>query len=549
MNKIKYLSIFAVLFTIFACKRDDLDLEKFSLGVESQIAVPLVFGSYDVNDLIEEGENDTLLIINGDTVKVVLEKDAFLYFSAKELLDIPEQNNYNYSIISPENYLISGLPYKVDLDSFANDTLYPFVLNESMRIDSINLKTGNFLVEVTNTFNHDVTLRLSSVSLLDNKGIYFQDSISNIAAGETVTASFPIDDYKVVTHQSEGRSVIYVRFSPVLFNNTDEDYIKAGNGLHIKFGIDDLNDHYSIFGFFGFQHHDKDTILTIFDIPEAFNKLKGELSNTNPKVRIDYYNTVGVSLDLNVLLNLVFNDDVNVQVDLGRKRFDCSKDYRSPDYFESLIFDSSNVDNIGEIISFPFYDSLSVYGEGYTNYGMDSATTNNWSLASSDLTLDLDVEVPLRFSADLQYTDTVKFQDEISDSTNFSYDIDYAYLYYKFENYFPLSLGVKMVLFDSTNNLTYDTIVLTKEDSDIIVEAAPVDDNGEVINESVESYDGEIELDPDAAERLLNKSTHIILISKIITSDYGSVESVRIATSNKLNFQFGIDAKGEYREQ
>ncbi len=549
MKRLTYLSVFAVILMFSACKRDELDLDKFSLGIESQIAVPLVFGSYDVNDLIDNNEEDTLLVINGDTVKLVLQKEEVLSFKAEELLNIPDQEDYTYSIISPGTYSLTYAPERVDLDSFANDTVYPFVLNESMRIDSINLKTGNFNVYVENTFNHEVTLRLSSISLVDDNGIYFKDSITNIAPGETVSAVFPVDDYKIVTHQSSGKSVIYMSFSPVLFKSSSEDYITSGNGLHINFGIDDLNDHYSIFGFFGFQHQDKDSVLTIFDIPEAFNNLKGELSETNPTLKINYYNSAGVPLNLNLLLNLIFNDDANIRVDLGTRNFGYSEDYQSPDYYGSFTFDSSNVTNIGDVISFPLYDSLNVSGDGYTNYGMDSASTTNWSLKNSELTLDLDLEVPFRFSANLEYVDTILFQEETSETSDESYSIEYANLYYKFENYFPLSFGVNLVLYDSINNEIVDTIVLNQEGSDILIEAAPVDSEGEVIDESVTAYDGEIELDPDVAEKLMNETTHIILVSKIITSDYGSIESVRIAADNKLNFQFGINAKGEYREQ
>lgn len=66
---IRYLFSLALLITVFAsCKRDDLDMDKFSdrFKLERTIAFPLAFGSIFLEDFMEE--TDSVLIIETDSI-------------------------------------------------------------------------------------------------------------------------------------------------------------------------------------------------------------------------------------------------------------------------------------------------------------------------------------------------------------------------------------------------------------------------------------------------------------------------------------------------
>lgn len=88
-----------LLACISSCKRDDLDFDKLSeqIAMERQIAMPLVFGEFTVLEMSENSE-DSLIVIDGDTVKLVYSQDSVIDVPVKELLNIPAQPRFDYTI-------------------------------------------------------------------------------------------------------------------------------------------------------------------------------------------------------------------------------------------------------------------------------------------------------------------------------------------------------------------------------------------------------------------------------------------------------------------
>lgn len=545
MRKLLLYSLGACILALsFSCKQETLDFDKLSnlKAIEQQVAAPLAYGNITIDKLIENDE-DSLIVVDGDTVKLVFTQDSVFHVTVRELMDIPEQTTTDY-IIAPTSDMPLPPIDRIELAELVNDTLFPFNLDNSMRLDSIYVHSGNLVLDVSNTFNHDITLKIFSVSLISPEGNFFLDSIVRVPANDQRSASFNIDNYIVHTVlDSTNNTAISVKFMPVIHKNPADDFIRVGEELSIDFGIDQVDDFDAIFGFFGFLTEDIDTLLEDF-APEVLEGLEGELSVTNPMVRLNYLNSIGVSADVSLLLNLLHSTKPDVGIDLGTKTLAYSNDYENPNYFGEFLYDKSTVPNIDELISLPMPEGINAVAHAESNVGADSATTMNWALRDSEILINADIEVPLELRADLTYLDTMKIRDEAPEDDLFV-EVEYADLYYTFENSFPLGFGAELILYDSIASEILDTISLS-QNGEYFIAPAPVDQDGNVAFNSVVEHKDNIRIDGSAAEIIINEATHIIVKAKLLTTDYGTVNSVRVSAESALKFHFGIDAKATF---
>ncbi len=526
-----------------ACKRDELDFDKLANRIQSErdVALPLVRGSFSILEYSETDE-DSSLVVNGDTVSVIFKDDSLINFSVSDFTEIPEQQGFTYTISPPANIPTFGVNV-VDTNLLNNDTVFLFDQGESLRIDSIFLNGGKINVEANNTFNHRVTLNITSVSLKAPNGEYFKDSIVDIPPKGQKITTFDISGYKIVTFDTANTSAVSMNFHPVLYVTPGENFIRAENELLIDFNITELNDFEAIFGFFGYQTEEYDTIITDI-LPDEIEGLDGTLNVTNPKIRLVYEQSFGLSSGFDLYMEAYHNDGNDAVIDPPPGIVNQSTDYLNPDYKGEILWNRNTVNNIDQLVAFPAPDELLLRGRVLTNLGKDSISTNNYALKESSLVMGLEVEIPLELRADLTYTDTLEIDDLVDDDVEF--EIERADLHYWFQNYFPVGFDARLILLDTIDNVTMDTIFLNSEPGKFFFIGAPVDNRGNVIREQVSKNKGIVKLNKRTAENLLNRATHLIMQARLLTSEPKAVNSVRIGADSELQFQFGLDAKLTY---
>jgi hypothetical protein len=555
MKKLGILTLLSICILLLSnCKRNELDFNKLSdwTVLERELAAPLIKGEISIEKLLENDE-DSIIVIDGDTVKLIFSEDSVLYKSVNEFLDIPDQTSLDYQLTHESDILLTGIPAGTRIDpsvvpgmeDLVNDTIFPFNLPNSIRLDSIFLNEGNMVLDITNHFNHELTLIITSVSLFDFADNFFVDSVTNIMPGQTISTSFNIDNYTVRTVlDTNNNSAISIKFTPVLIKGAS-DVISSTESADLTFGIDQIDDFNSVFGFFGYQTESIDTILEDV-VPDELEGFEGNLNVTNPKLRLHYKNSIGVAIALDMNLDLYQNPDpIPTTVDLGRSELNYSSDYLMPEYLDNITFDRTTVPNIDELIALPMPDIINAQAQAYSNIGVDSASTLNWALETSEILVAVEVEVPLEFRADLTYADTIKLSDR-DEEENETYEIEFANLHYKFQNYFPFGIGGELVAYDSINDINLGIIDLNPTGGGWFLEPAPVDANGNVIRSQVQENANQIPIDPDLAEDIITTATHLIFNAEFQTTGYGSVSSVRVSADSDLLFQFGIEAKGKY---
>jgi hypothetical protein len=547
-----FLLVIMFIVAMNSCKRNEIDIDKLSdwTAIQRELAMPLVKGNITVAKLVENDE-DSVLVIDGDTVKMFFTVDSVIDLSIDEILDIPSQVLYPYLLSSELDIDLTGIPAGTRLEDqdslLVNDTIFTLNLSNSIRIDRVELNAANIFTSISNGFNHEMTLIITSTSLIDQTGNFFLDSITGIPPGGVSDTVFNLDNYTINTIlDTNNNSAITVKFEPVIIKGTD-DFIPASDAALVAFGVDEISDFKTIYGFFGYHNEAIDTILDDF-APESLEGLSGYLNVTDPKLRLHYNNSIGVSADLTMELNLYHeNDPTATLIDLGTQTLLNSDDPQNPEYLGNFLYDESTVDNIDSLIAFPMPEIINAKASASVNAGADSATTNNWAIKESGLLIDVEVEVPMEFRADLTYSDTIKISERNEDEEqDDSYEVEYANLFYKFRNYFPIGFGGDIIVYDSINDINLGVIDLNPDNGGLLLNPAPVDANGNVQRDQVQLYEDSIELDPSLAEDILTIATHLIFSAQLSTTDFSSSTNVRIGVSNNLEFQFGIEAKGKY---
>jgi hypothetical protein len=537
------LLLFIMLVLFGSCMKDKLDFEKVSNRIEynPHFNAPLIKGSFSIEDLVSEEDEDSVLVFRGDTVIFFLRMDSIFMLDVLDLINIPEQSPVIYYM--PEGAVAMDIPAE-ELDTIEQQEQYEILLENNVRIDSIFLSSGDLNIDVTSTFNIDGVLRINIPSINVNN-IEFDEYVPLSARtnGEFHTnATFPLENAVLVPENSiTGRSYFDINFT-IYIDAEAGDTIEAGSQAEIIFTIEGLEDFETVFGYAGEKVFARDTVIAI-DLG-TLEGVSGTFAITNPKINLNYVHTFGMPIGFNMKVKGFFEDGDSVILDRGMDTMNVSLDYLSPEASGVTVFDRSNTSNIDEFLVFPAQDEVGYNLSIVANPGKDT-TISNFVLYSSEIIYNMEVEIPLEFRADLQFRDTLKF--DLSEDTVEEIDyVEYARLYYIFRNEFPVNIEPYLVLYDSITDIKIDTILLNETGDNYFLNAAPVDSEGITIIEQVREYEGMIELDEDKIYKLLNEANKLIIAGAFSSYDPDNVSSVKILKSYKLDFKFGLDTQIHY---
>jgi hypothetical protein len=519
------LLLFIMLVLFGSCMKDKLDFEKVSNRIEynPHFNAPLIKGSFSIEDLVSEEDEDSVLVFRGDTVIFFLRMDSIFMLDVLDLINIPEQSPVIYYM--PEGAVAMDIPAE-ELDTIEQQEQYEILLENNVRIDSIFLSSGDLNIDVTSTFNIDGVLRINIPSINVNN-IEFDEYVPLSARtnGEFHTnATFPLENAVLVPENSiTGRSYFDINFT-IYIDAEAGDTIEAGSQAEIIFTIEGLEDFETVFGYAGEKVFARDTVIAI-DLG-TLEGVSGTFAITNPKINLNYVHTFGMPIGFNMKVKGFFEDGDSVILDRGMDTMNVSLDYLSPEASGVTVFDRSNTSNIDEFLVFPAQDEVGYNLSIVANPGKDT-TISNFVLYSSEIIYNMEVEIPLEFRADLQFRDTLKF--DLSEDTVEEIDyVEYARLYYIFRNEFPVNIEPYLVLYDSITDIKIDTILLNETGDNYFLNAAPVDSEGITIIEQVREYEGMIELDEDKIYKLLNEANKLIIAGAFSSYDPDNVSSVQI---------------------
>jgi len=138
---------------------------------------------------------------------------------------------------------------------------------------------------------------------------------------------------------------------------------------------------------------------------------------------------------------------------------------------------------------------------------------------------------------DLGFRDTMELS-EMGDEMEF----EFVNLHYTITNMFPIGLDLQFYLYDSLSAQNIDTIWFSDIYGEMFLMPAPVDMNGLVIEDQVQTENSFIGLDGPVIDNLFHGATHLV-INAVVPST-GSY--VKILEYYRLAIQLGVHFKGQY---
>ncbi len=552
MPKIGVFLLFILSFAFYSCMKDKLDFDKMSNRIEynPNLNAPLIKGSFSIEDLVNQEDEDSAIVFRGDEIILYLKMDSVFDFDVSSVVDIPEQDAINYSI--PSEPIPIDIPIFFDyIYTIPQSEAFEIALENNMRIDSLVMNSGSLSLAIASTFNIAGGLQVNIPAIKINNEEFNEYITLSVPTGDldTMVIEFPLENAVIAPDNStSGTSLIDVNFTITIAVHNG-DTIKANSSTEIEFNIRGLEDFVSVFGYAGDYSFVEDTIIETG--LENIEGLSGEFAITNPEINLYYTHSFGLPIGFDLYINGYFADGDSVVIDPEMEIMAVSSDYLSPEVSGSLEINRSTIPNIDSFLVFPPPSEIGFGISAKANPDGDTTATN-FVLYDSKILLGMEVEVPLEFRANLQFRDTFNLNLKIDSTEEIDY-IEYGGLTYSFRNEFPLNLDAMIILYDSLNNTNLDTLRLS-ESEEYFITAAPVDQDGLTSMDEVRDYTGEIILDKDQIDRFFNEADKVIFIAKI--SSYGAsvgvndvntpVRSVKIMKNYSLDFRFNIDTKIHY---
>ncbi|MFP4059548.1 MAG: hypothetical protein ACOCXD_00235 [Bacteroidota bacterium] len=524
--------LFLIITLLSGCVKEEYDIDKISKKIENEwkFLGPLLKGNLTIKNALEPSDTIQFYGENNDSVMLVIKPDTFATFQPPDIFTIPEQEINAYNIVSPisvPEFLLP--PVYTELDTIE---LYEFIFNDNERLDSIIFSQGQIVIDVASTFQHEGVLIVKSPGVLIG-GEQLLDTIPISSSGGSYTGSEIIDltgETVVFADSLEETNAIAVVFELIL-TKTPGQGIDAGDKASILFNFTNL-EYTELYGYIGQKEFniEKDSIEVFLD---NFDFLSGTFTPADPRLRIGYTNSFGVPMGGSISLGGKFESGRIVPDDSASISIEAPLEPGSAVEGEILI-DRNLITNMNDLITFPAPRFVYTSGRAISNPDGD-ITRNNFITRNSQLDVEVEIEIPLHFAADLTITDTMNFDpDNIEELES----IEYANLHVKMKNEFPVGINANLLLYDSTTFTILDTLEVD------FLRAAPVDKNDLVILENVNEVKTVIAMDKDMIDNFFNRMNKIIVIGHLETfKQDGTPRMVKILTSYNLDFSLALDAK------
>jgi hypothetical protein len=534
----KHLLLFGSIVIILglgSCSKDKYDFDKLSNTVElnHSFAGPLIKGALSIKKLVDP--NDTIVFHgeNEDSIKIVVPTDSVIAFNPGDIFTLPAQEINEYQIVAPFDIPSALMPNEFrELDTVE---LYAFTFEDNERLDSMVLNEGEINVDVRSTFNHTGWLLMTVPGVTIN-GIPLFDSvqISQVGGSYIGSKTIPLTGGTMAFEDSiANASKLAVIFDLTLLKTPGEG-VQAGQAASIDFSVDNL-DYKELYGYFGQKTYELDEDTLDLEL-ELLDNVSGTFTFGDPKININYTNTFGIPLGINISLSGIFDDGrivppSNPQLTIHAPHLP------NTDTSGTAVIDKRLVPNLLDLLTYPPPSKIIFKGDGISNPA-GNPSRDNFIFDDSKMEAEAEVELPMYFKADLQVSDTMDFNLANEDNIDF---IEYINLWMIVKNGFPVDLKLELTPYDSITQTTYESIELD------ILRAADIDDNAVVIPGTAIEREKSVSLNEEQVDNFVNKANKIIITGTLFTTKKNDeAQFVKILTSYTLDFKLGLDAKIHY---
>ena len=439
--------------------------------------------------------------------------------------------------VSGEDLKVSAGRFVVPLQRVGDsgsEEMVDFDLDDGMEITEFSLNTGIIDVEVTS--NLQVYSEFSVVlPTITRSGLPFSESISvnpmsvttgNFSAGNLLALlnTNPEQPYNSAPAQYE----VWISSQGAMIDFSSLDRID------LNATIRNLNVDY-VKGYFGqlVETVEPDTIdLEIEDILE---KISGEFYFANPTLTVEYSNSFGLPVEINLEATGRNKDKVQ---NLNLSPFVLDYPVSPESDIESTYSIDKNNSSLPALLSLP-PASIVISGGVKMNPAGNTGARDNYVMGNSRFVASVEAMLPMDlWINNLQIADTLNnfLRPDPDDEEGFSpKDLEYIRLDLMVSNGFPLGVSVEIVLHDSISGVNLYTLEVPG-----IIEPAAINTSTGRVTSPVEKTTP-VELDREFFEAA-EVADKMILVFKLNTTGAPS-QSVKIYSDYSISFRAGVVVK------
>ena len=512
-----FCSVFLLL--LFSCEKFDSLKENW----RPSLAVPLLYTTVDVYDILAKANRNDLVIINENTGLLALSyKGVLVSSSPSDIVQLPNQSG-TFVVNSPLPLMpISG---SISQSVSQTQTLLPSGIVE---LSKIIFRSGKLIYSLGSSFGGSGSVDFSIVSL-SKDGSVFQRTINLNTLDTLDLAGFELD----LSKTSLG-------FNEFLMNITATITGSAGDPIPspmATFSIDlkDL-DYEEVYGDFKTQTvtADEDSILI-----KLFGKLKdvGQISFEGPSIHLYATNSFGfpvrISFDDLYTYNTISGDTFKLGIDPNSSTFDIDYPPASrigDSTLSSITFNRSN-STVEEIVS-PTPKWLISKVTGIMN--VDGVPAENHLHRDAKLQIETELELPLSgkvFNYGFRDTSEYSFSESID-------EIDSILVRANIINGFPIDAQVQVYLTDENYKITDSIFPGINEN---LIASGKINSKGRVSEPAKKVTD--VKIQKDRVPNITNAS-YLITDMRFQTSQKGDV-SVKIFDDYEISLKIGLKVDGK----
>lgn len=536
MNKIsiKLLSLGLIFLGLQACTEDYFDFDKLTTDEwRPELAIPIVNSSLDLEDILIKEDTGEVITTDPNTGILEVVYDGSVFASnGGNFVDLPSQS-FNERI---NNIIIPSSSPAIQVDSN-----YSLVLNSTVEIDSLLLKSGILDVNIESTYQHDIDLRFDFPGITDQFGqplVIFQ----NLAASNGISPSRANISRSLANLQLDmtenGRTVnsipVIVR---MIINPISGNPSSVSDEMRFTVRFEELG--FSRFaGYIGRESFQLAVDTVNVNLFENFKA--GVFFIANPTLEIDIKNSFGIPANIEFLELKALNPDrapsseLEVDLPLGpvtnQKKL---RRLRSPLKYgvenTNINLDNSN-SNIANIISFLLKQ---IIYEGRIDFNPEGEVQRNYITDTSGIGLDVFLRIPFEGRVQRFFlVDTIDLNFEVAE------DIERGTIRVIADNSFPVDAKLQMYFLDSLYN-PIDSLFYYNDVLPSSIPAANVNANGDAIGSSRAITDAFVNR---ARLNRLEAGRFAVIAAELNTTNAAQGQIVRFNANHRLDIAVGLKA-------
>ncbi len=536
---------FVLSLLVTACMNEEFEFDKYDTTVEWEpgLQAPLVYGDLSIDDLLSE-LNRSDFLSEDDSGLLFFVYDTNTSLSAGDFFGVlPDQEFIQVFFSVPYDLPGDSLENLGDTVLFSQDKSFEFQRTGDERIDSIELKGGEVVIDVSSTIRHTGILKIHSNAIEMNGQPYMQTIEISDPSG-TFTDQFIVDlaGTTIALDNSDPDTTLLDLVFDFYLIPSGED-ILSSEVVDITHSFRDL-EFQTLYGYIGsFDSLLIDHQTMDFDLLEG--SFEGTVSLNDPQLHLDIMNSFGVVFSIELL-------DMEGRFEGGSVTAINIDPADNP-----IVIGAPGLDQVGESVrtevsidrsNSNFYEigttdlrGLQFSVRAQANPGGE---TDNFLQDTSGLSVDVEARIPLDLKIeDVVLADTFEFSpfEDISDIG--PEDINSMTLTLDTENGLPLELDVQAYFMDS-NYVILDS--LFDDTNRSILSSGELDGSGKVIARTPGS--STVSLTQLQIENIWDAQNLLFKAWVETTNDaMGAARDVKFYSEYSLYFKIGAGAEVSLR--